>query len=517
MTTRHRADVLMVLLTLGFLLMLLCDRNAYQYISAEIAPDYTKIPTPESGTAFAIDVTKPVRFSFPLDIGKDTFSPNGDGRLCLRARQGANEVVTEGKGNALYFFSVPDTAQYWLYFSVRWIWDSEGDILCNNSWFARIDDGNPIVIGNNDSQRVWHWEAIQPVQLKQGAHWLLMELREDGVLMDKVVVSPRQMKLTELDSVSNFGFSTFENLRPAHCPQLPVAPVEFSAFLPESLVIGKGHNNEVGLNISLPAKNGFYGKVAFICQSATGLTVEGATKLAIPKDQNHHIERFKLVFPQNCQMRDHFVNLKVTSDDDEPVYSTDFTFTKPFEWAFLGPLKLSMGRRDINVDTIGTPRTQYDDRPLNAAKLVTAEQAGIKSDMFINQIGRDWAIIRDGSCCDWTGAVDLKLVYGPTNNAYCYATTWISAETHLDHRSFMFSADDGAWLWMNGKKIVELPVSLPKEANRLWTSAKLNRGENPIVIKLVQYARYWGFSLSVVNWHWQGRRGDTITGVPFKQ
>ena len=36
---------------------------------------------------------------------------------------------------------------------------------------------------------------------------------------------------------------------------------------------------------------------------------------------------------------------------------------------------------------------------------------------------------------------------------------------------------------------------------------------NPVVVKLTQNAGYWGFRFDVVDWHWQGRRGDVITGA----
>jgi hypothetical protein len=74
-------------------------------------------------------------------------------------------------------------------------------------------------------------------------------------------------------------------------------------------------------------------------------------------------------------------------------------------------------------------------------------------------------------------------------------------------------ADDAAWLWVNGQFLVHLPVDLPREANRLWTSGALRRGPNPVVIKIHQARYYWGYRLDVLHWHWHGRRGDVITGL----
>ena len=125
-----------------------------------------------------------------------------------------------------------------------------------------------------------------------------------------------------------------------------------------------------------------------------------------------------------------------------------------------------------------------------------------------------WRLVDDGSCYDWNGAVDLLRVYGPTTSAYVYAVTWINAETPLNHRSFTFQADDSGWLWVNGHTGVELPIDLPREAKRLWTSVPLQKGLNPVVVKLTQNQMYWGFRFAVIDWHWQGRRGDIVTGTP---
>jgi hypothetical protein len=33
------------------------------------------------------------------------------------------------------------------------------------------------------------------------------------------------------------------------------------------------------------------------------------------------------------------------------------------------------------------------------------------------------------------------------------------------------------------------------------------------VVKLTQNRMHWGFRFDVIDWHWQGRRGDVVTGV----
>ena len=83
-------------------------------------------------------------------------------------------------------------------------------------------------------------------------------------------------------------------------------------------------------------------------------------------------------------------------------------------------------------------------------------------------------------------AVDLERVYGKASYAFAYAVTWVNAQRPLGHRSFCFQADDRGWVWANRRFLAILPVDLPREANRLWTSAALKRGPNPVVVKLMQ-------------------------------
>ena len=107
----------------------------------------------------------------------------------------------------------------------------------------------------------------------------------------------------------------------------------------------------------------------------------------------------------------------------------------------------------------------------------------------------------------------FQILYGHVEGAFAYAVSWIRTEAGLHHRSFVFQADDSGWLWMNKRLLVAMPSDLPREAQRLWVSAQLAEGPNPVVVKLTQNTRYWGFRLDVVDWHWQGRRGDVITGT----
>lgn len=318
-------------------------------------------PAPPSGV-IVIDAAAPLRITWPLDVGPEPAPTSGAAaRVCLRARQGANEIQEPGAGVALHAFRLAQAATCKTWFRVRWATDGVADVKCNNSWFAGFDAQPPAVIGNETEERDWSWQAGPAVDLGAGVHWLRVELREDGPLMDTSGSSPKLQRYT-----------------------------------------------------------GTIGRVQQAC-------------------------------------------------DADP--------------------RALAGLADA--------------QELGLAGLATTAGKGAPA----------WRVVDDAACYDWTGAVDLRRVFGSGDAAFAYAVTWINAETALHHRSFTFQADDSGWLWVNGHAAVELPIDLPREANRLWTSVPLKKGANPVVIKLTQNRFYWGFRFDVVDWHWQGRRGDVITGV----
>ncbi|MBT3291879.1 MAG: hypothetical protein HN380_31340, partial [Victivallales bacterium] len=87
--------------------------------------------------ATAIDMAWPIRITWPLDIGPGASGPKqGGARICLRARQGVNELQNPGEGKAYYPFTVETPGEYRSWCRVRWVNDGVGHIQCNNSWFA---------------------------------------------------------------------------------------------------------------------------------------------------------------------------------------------------------------------------------------------------------------------------------------------------------------------------------------------------------------------------------------------
>ena len=483
--------------------------------------------TPEAESrdgVIALDMTKPIRITWPLDVGQEPFAEDSQEHVCLRARQGANEIQTAGMGEALYAFRVTKAGEYRAWCHVRWIDDGIGHIQCNDSWFAGFDDQPAAVVGNRGKDNRWHWEAGPTTHLEAGVHWLRVELREDGTLMDRVVVVPADVE-AEPAKFGAAAMGTLGGLVGAAPPlreQRPIQPVEIYALPTGSLAIGTGHVNQITVCASSQATDGraFLGSVEIRCPTAPGVVVSGAGQIECDPKTPFVRSLLTLQFPESTPRRLHKTIVIVRDEHGAIVFRDEIKFVKGYAWAFLGPFRDSGNRSDQvyrYTGSLDSLRQSCDSDPLRIAQLPSAEQLALAKLPLLVGEAPQWRTVDDGSCYDWTGAVDLCQVYGVKGRAFAYAVTWISAEVALNHRSFTFQADDAGWLWANGHMLVILPFDLPREANRLWVSAGLKRGPNPVVVKLTQNQRYWGFRFDVVDWHWQGRRGDVITGAEADQ
>lgn len=490
---------------------------------------------PTTGTPFAIDATKPARITWPLDIGPDLdcSMASANARMYLRGRQGANEIQERGAGRAYFPFRLAKAEKLRAWFRVRWTHDGTGSLACNNSWFVGFDDRAAAAIEGNEEgweegADRWHWLQGPTVELAPGVHWLRVELREDGVLMDRAALVPvgKRMRDADLDGLAPAAFAGFAGARPPFDPQRLVAPVECWALPTGSLAIGTGHVNEITVGASWQGAGAFKGRISVYCPTAAGVVVEGSREIACGPDATPRSGAslrstsapfarnvLTLRFPDDTARRAHAVLVSVADDAGATVFTDEVRFVKGWAWAFLGPLRPKPAGdergRTLRLSDVEQP---CDRTPERLAAL--EDPAALRlADLAPGRKPLEWRTLSDGSCYDWTGAVDLKRVFGDQHSAFAYAVTFIRAETLLRHRSFEFQADDAGWLWMDGETVAVAPVNLPKEANRLWSSALLSPGANPVVVKTLQTGAYWGFRVDVIDWHWQGRRGDVIRGL----
>jgi len=93
------------------------------------------------------------------------------------------------KGAASYTFELPSKDSFTLWCRVWW----NGE--CSNSFTAKINDNTPILFGEDATYKVWHWvkypvsRTSPKIDLDAGKHTLRIENREDGIMVDQIVLS----------------------------------------------------------------------------------------------------------------------------------------------------------------------------------------------------------------------------------------------------------------------------------------------------------------------------------------
>ncbi|MFW6162654.1 MAG: hypothetical protein ACODAJ_07770, partial [Planctomycetota bacterium] len=437
----------------------------------------------------ALDLARPVRIAWPLDVGPDISPDAPDDRLCLRARQGANELLTVGRGDALYAVRLVEGGRCRVWFRARYARDEVGDTQCNNSLRVVVNDRAPVLIGNDNVSSRWAWRRGPGVQLRQGLNWLRLELREDGPMLDRLALVPGESKRPPdgLDALQPVPVGGLAGERDPRRPQRPVQDVEIFALPTRSLVVGAGHVNEITVAASWQALDGdgFEGTIAIHSTTAERITASGDRRVACGPDQPFGRSVVELKFAPETPRRAHQVIVTVADPDGREAFRDDLRFVKPFAWAFLGPFPEPARDGDQRQRTgrVIDASRPCERSPIRLARLEQGKRLGLDE-------SREWTIVADGSCCDWTGAVDLYKVFGPTEHAFAYAVTWLDSRHGLSRRLLSLQADDATWLWVNGAFLVQMPMELPKEGNRLWTSARLRRGPNPVVLKLTQAKAY---------------------------
>jgi len=468
---------------------------------------------------FALDAARPLRITWPLDVGPDISPDRKDSRLCLRARQGANEFLTTGAGDALYAFRLAEAAKCRTWFRMRYCDDGVGEVECNNTFLVTFDDQPARLIGNDNTRTEWAWRRGPAVALDAGLHWLRVDLREDGPLMDRVAIVAEGAPSTPqaLDALEPVALPGLAGERPPLDPQRPIQEVELFALPTHSLVVGAGHVNEITLCASWQGMRGpgFEGTIDIQCATAPELAANGQRAIACRPAAPFARNVVGLAFPPNAPRRTHKVAVTVVDKSGSIVFREELEFLKGYAWAFLGPFKDQQGRTRPETGSTVDAALACERSPMLLARMQKLEALGLAGAAPAQGHPRcEWKIVADGSCYDWTGVVDLRKVYGPIEAAFAYAVTWLQSATSTSRRMFSFQADDAGWLWMNGCFLVQLPVDLPREANRLWTSGPLRHGPNPVVVKLTQASYYWGFGLGVVHWQWHARRRwGAITGI----
>jgi hypothetical protein len=134
----------------------------------------------ETGPEFAvsIDLGKPVAIEWPCEVSM--VGDNGEKGLRIAPKAGRG-WIGEAAGHAGYRFFIPEDGKYhiWAYC----LWYDE----CANAIFAKIDELDRAIIGNDPVYNKWHWVRGFDVKLQKGTHSLLLSNHSDHIALQKVV------------------------------------------------------------------------------------------------------------------------------------------------------------------------------------------------------------------------------------------------------------------------------------------------------------------------------------------
>jgi hypothetical protein len=128
--------------------------------------------------SISIDTDKPLSIVWPFETA--IVGDNGEKGLRIGPNIGRG-WRDEAGGQASYRFYVPEDGKYkiWAYC----LWFDE----CANAVFAKIDDLDKAIIGNDPVYKQWHWVRGFEVHLKKGTHTLILSNHSDHISLQKIL------------------------------------------------------------------------------------------------------------------------------------------------------------------------------------------------------------------------------------------------------------------------------------------------------------------------------------------
>jgi len=279
-----------------------------------------------------------------------------------------------------------------------------------------------------------------------------------------------------------------------------IATLEAGAFATGSIVAGEGHANRVTVFARLNGRCPVDGRVVVRCESGGAYETR---PLALADAKRSEIMTFDL------DLRPHgryFMPLRTeVYRGAELVFSQRIDFIRPLEWAFLGPFP-DPGKMGIDLDL-------PPDRKIDGLQALEAVD------------GREWIVVRDGSCYTDFGLVDLNKVFGLETDTWsyhpkqqppmvAYALTAIRSGGSR-HDVFAFGGDDEVKLWLNGSPLLEARGKTPLELNRQVVGTALRRGPNFFAFKVAQRGFFWHLLMEPDNDFPYGRT-DNFAPLPVE-
>ena len=153
-------------------LVLLICAITYVYSAVYIHPGQT--------FSVNVDLSKPLSVVWPMEVS--IVGDMGEKGLRIAPKVGRGWLKEAG-GKASYRFYAPEDGRYHIWANCLWF------DKCTNAVFARIDNMDKAVIGNDNIYNQWHWVRGFSVKLKRGAHDLELSNHSDHISLQNVLLT----------------------------------------------------------------------------------------------------------------------------------------------------------------------------------------------------------------------------------------------------------------------------------------------------------------------------------------
>jgi hypothetical protein len=135
-----------------------------------------------TGETFSVnvDLSRPLAIVWPMEVS--IVGDMGEKGLRIGPKIGRG-WLDEAGGKAAYRFYVPEDGRYHIWMHCLWF------DKCANAVFAKIDNLDRAIIGNDNIYKQWHWVRGFSVQLKRGAHDLELSNHSDHISLQNVLLT----------------------------------------------------------------------------------------------------------------------------------------------------------------------------------------------------------------------------------------------------------------------------------------------------------------------------------------
>lgn len=97
-----------------------------------------------------------------------------------------------------------------------------------------------------------------------------------------------------------------------------------------------------------------------------------------------------------------------------------------------------------------------------------------------------------------SGVVDLDALFVNPDNVMAYASSSIYSDKDQD-AMFLLGSDDGVKVWVNGELVHSNYISRGLALGQDRFSVKLHKGNNTVLVKVIDVVRGWGFAVEVLD------------------